>query len=537
MNQFWWTHLLVIPIIVPFICGALMLFFKEKRRTLNTCVSALSIFILLLAAYELIRATTGSVEPPWESQVGVYSIGDWDPPFGIVLVADRLSAFMLIITACLAAASFIYSLAFWNRVGVHFQPLFQFILVGLNGAFLTGDLFSLFVFFEIFLAASYGLQLHGLGQRRVISGLSYITVNLVGAFLLLIGISMIYAITGTLNLADLSLKAGRLNADDHFLFETACSILSVAFLIKAAAWPLNMWLPNTYTSASAPVAALFVIMTKVGIYSLIRVGSLLGAVGAPAAFGGEWMFVIGIVTIVFATFGILNEKLLSRVVSFSVILSSGILMSTLALPAEGIISASLFYMLSSVLAASTFYLIVELINRIQSYEKSVLNVSLEAFGLDKDEESDYSGQVIGISIPAALAFLGISYFVCALITAGLPPLSGFIGKFAILNNALTMLDSAVPSWKTWLLFISIIISGFACILSFTRAGIQLFWTPDSLNKPHLSIRESVPVLVMIIACILLTVFASPVLTFTDKIADSLKNPAEYIEAVLHRGTE
>lgn len=207
-------------------------------------------------------------------------------------------------------------------------------------------------------------------------------------------------------------------------------------------------------------------------------------------------------------------------------------MTALGMPGDGLTSASLFYMASSTLALATFFLLIELINRIQSYEKSVLSVSMEAFGLDKDELTDYSGNVVGVSIPAALAFLGISYFICALIVAGLPPLSGFIGKFALLDYTLSMLNTDVPTWKTWLLFGALIFSGLAGVISFTRAGIQLFWVPDNLRTPKLSIRETAPVFMMIFASILLTVFASPVLEFTDDIAKSLKEPSQYTQAVL-----
>ena len=221
----------------------------------------------------------------WPEGIAVYLLGGWQAPFGIVLVVDRLSAVMLMLTAVLALTSLIYAQARWKKMGPHFQTLFQFLIMGVNGAFLTGDLFNLFVFVEVLLAASYGLLLHGLGQPRVKAGLHYIAINLAGSFVFLIGVSLIYGVTGTLNMADLAARVPGLAHGDHILFETGAAILGVAFLLKAGAWPLNFWLPGAYGSVAPPVAAVFSILTKVGIYALLRVGSLLSGsgVGSPGA--------------------------------------------------------------------------------------------------------------------------------------------------------------------------------------------------------------------------------------------------------------
>ena len=168
---------------------------------------------------------------------GVYRLGDWPAPFAIVFVVDRLATIMLLLTSVLAAAAVVFSLARWHRVGVLFHPLFQFLLMGINGAFLTGDLFNLFVFFEVLLAASYGLALHGSGSARVMAGLHYIVVNLVASLLFLIGVSLIYGVAGTLNMADLAARVPAIRAEDRALLETGAGILGTAFLVKAGMWP------------------------------------------------------------------------------------------------------------------------------------------------------------------------------------------------------------------------------------------------------------------------------------------------------------
>src|SRR5690606_15909612 len=179
---------------------------------------------------------------------------------------DKLSALMLALTAVLALPVLIFSFARWHSAGSHFHSLYQFLLVGLNGAFLTGDLFNLFVFFEVLLAASYGLVLYGSGPLRVKAGLHYIAVNLAASSLFLIGVSLIYGVTGTLNMADLALRIPLVPVEDRMLLEAGAAILGIAFLVKAGMWPRSFWLPTAYMAAAAPVAAIFAILSTVGGY-------------------------------------------------------------------------------------------------------------------------------------------------------------------------------------------------------------------------------------------------------------------------------
>lgn len=520
------THLPVLAIIVPLIAAASMVVIK--RSTTNTAISFLSIFIQLIVAIALLLHTSGFLSGELDSNFVVYLLGNHQAPLGIVLVADQLASLMLLLTALLGVASLAYSTAIWHRVGIHFYPLFQLILMGLNGAFLTGDLFNLFVFFEVFLAASYGLLLHGSGEGRVSASMLYVTVNMVGASLMLIGISMIYSITGTLNMAEVAIKAGSLLADDRMLFEAACAILGVAFLVKAASWPLNFWLPNAYSVASAPVAAMFAVMTKVGIYALLRVGSLLLPSGAPAAFGGEWMFFIGIATLVFGTLGVLIEKDMGRLAGYSVIVSSGILLSALGMPGVSMTGPSLYYLISSVFATSALFLLVELINRTH---ENRLYIDIDAF----DEDSSFTEQhVEGVIVPGAFAFLGIAYIVAAIVIIGLPPLSGFIGKIGLLSNTLELNNYRISGLHTWLMLGFVLFSGLASLVAYMRVGMLHFWVPENIVKPKLSSREVIPIVFLLLLCVLITIFASPIMDLMNNIAQSLDNPYSYIDAVLRQ---
>src|SRR5690606_22533668 len=286
------------------------------------------------------------------------------------------------------------------------------------------------------------------------------------------------------NMADLAARAGELGGPDRRLFESGAAILGMAFLIKAAAWPLNFWLPATYANASAPVAAVFMIMTKVGVYALLRIGSLLLPTGAPAAFGGEWMFPVGIATLAFGIVGLLAAPQPERQASYCAIMSSGTLFASLGMPGVSLTGPALFYLISSVLALGAFFLLLEMVARTQAFGADLLAVSLEAFDLENPESDDNSHDIVGVAIPAAMAFLGLSFVACALLIAGLPPMSGFIAKFTLLSAALTTAAEA-PGPGTWLLIGSVLSSTLACIIALGRSGMRLFWSVEDTITPRL----------------------------------------------------
>lgn len=526
------THFPILPVVIPLVVGGLLIVIKDTHRHFRLALSFASIALQLAVAIQLLFITSGYQPDLWPYQVAVYLLGDWPAPFGIVAVADRLAAVMLTLTAFLGLTVLMYSTARWDRAGVHFLPLFQFLLMGLNGAFLTGDLFNLFVFFEVMLAASYGLMLHGSGEMRVTSGLHYIAVNLVASLLLLIAIALIYGVTGTLNMADLAIRAGELQAGDRRLFETAAAILGVAFLIKAAAWPLNFWLAPAYANACPPVAAVFCIMTKVGIYALLRLGSLLQPTGAPAAFGGEWMYPVGLATLIFGTIGILAAYHAERVASYCVIISAGTLLSALGMPGVAMTGPALFYLISSVVATAAFFLLLEMVERTRSVGADILAVSMEAFDLDDPDAnlSERTDTVVGVAIPAAMAFLGLSFIASAILIAGLPPLSGFVAKFSLLSAAFQTSET-MPSMAAWFLVGAVLFASLAAILALARTGIRLFWANETVT-PRLRLSEAAPVAALVFAGIALAIWAGPVLDFMNETAISLDNPETYIDAVL-----
>ncbi len=521
------NHLMIAPIVLPLFAGAIMLALGgEQRRNVSAALNIITTFALVAISIILLRAA--DVSPT--GVAGVYRLGEWPAPFAIVLVVDRLAALMLLLTSLLAAAAAAFSLARWHRAGVLFHPLFQFMLMGINGAFLTGDLFNLFVFVEVLLAASYGLALHGSGSARVKAGLHYIAVNLAASLLFLIGVSLIYGVTGTLNMADLATRIPVIRAEDRGLLEAGAGILGIAFLVKAGMWPLCFWLPGTYAAAPPPVAAIFAVLTKVGAYIILRLSLLLFGddAGASAQFGDQLLLLGGMATVAFGTIGSLASQDMARLAAFSVLVSSGTILAAIGLGQVGVTGAALFYLISSTLGLGAFFLLIELVERDREPGADVLAVTRELYG---DEDDSEILQETGIAIPATIGLLGVAFIGCALVISGLPPLSGFVAKFAILTAALNSPVGDIPL-AAWTLLVLLIVSGLAALIAMTRAGIRSFWASPDRTIPRVRLIEMAPVAVLLLLCAVQTVEAGPIMRFMQATAQSLHAPHHYVRGVL-----
>lgn len=535
----WTRHLLIVPILLPLIAGAALLLIDELRHTLKAFLSIASSVLLLVTAIALMRLADG-VADGGGALSSSYALANWPAPFAIVLVLDRLSALMLTLVSTLAVAALVFSMARWDRAGPHFHTLFQFMLMGLAGAFLTGDLFNLFVFFEVTLAASYGLLLHGSGAFRVRAGLHYIAINLAASLLFLIGVSLIYGTAGTLNMADLAVRLPGVSAEDRALLHAGAAILGIAFLVKAGMWPLCFWLPSAYMAAAAPVAAIFVVLTKVGAYVLLRLSMLLFAPGAEgtAGFGGTVLLWGGMATILFATSGVLSSQSLGRLAGFSVLISAGTLLAAVGIGNTAVVSGALFYLVSSSLSVAAFFLLIELVERSREPAADVLSVTMEAYGDETDESEEHEDQEVGVTVPGALAILSVSFGCVALLLAGLPPLSGFIAKFAMLTGLLNPdglgSQSEIPG-RIWLLVALVILSGLATLVAMMRSGVRIFWAPLEELVPRVVMVEVAPIVALLVLSVVLAVWGGPMLSYTEAAARSLHAPSTYIQSVLGTG--
>ena len=524
----WLQHLIVEPVLQPLLVGALLIPVNQNRHTLKFAMSLTSSVLLWLVAVALLLMADGG---HWADGIGVYLASNWAAPFGIALMVDRLAALMLVLTATIALAVLVFSAQRWDRVGVSFHSMFQFLLMGLNGAFLTNDLFNLFVFFEVMLAASYGLVLHGYNLRRIRAGMQYIAINLAASLLFLIGVALIYGAAGTLNIADLSQRVASLGAQDAWLLQVGASILALAFLTKGAMWPLGFWLPTTYASASAPVAAMLVLMTKVGVYAVLRVWlAVFGdAAGALDGFGLAALSVGGMATLAFGAIGMLASQDGGRMAGYGAIVSSGTLLAVIGHSGSAVLASGLYYLLGSTLAMAAFMLLIELTERIRPPGAALIAITMEAFAIeDKPEEP------VGVGIPGSLAFLGLSFAACALVISGMPPLAGFVAKFSLFHAMLAStaeMDGGVPT-RTWVLIALMVSGGLAAIIALMRLGVRTFWAAGVVTPPRLKVSEAAPVTALVLLCVLLTVQAGTVFDYLGRTVDGLARNADYSARVL-----
>ncbi|MFZ5594969.1 MAG: monovalent cation/H+ antiporter subunit D [Pseudomonadota bacterium] len=497
------SHLIIAPVVLPVLAAVLVLL-AGRRQTLTRAISVVSTSGLAAVALALlIAADTGEYQ--------VYTLGQWAAPFGIVLVLDRLSALMLLLTAVVGVCSLLYAVQGCDQQGKNFHALFQFQLMGLNGAFLTGDLFNLFVFFEVFLIASYGLLAHGGGEARLRAGIHYVVINLAGSALFLIAVSLLYGVLGTLNMADLALKVAAADIEDAALIRSAALLLLVVFALKAALFPLYFWLPDAYSSASAPVAALFSIMTKAGVYSILRVYTLVFGAEAGAAqwVAAPWLLPAALATLALGMLGALASRRLKGLIAYLTVASVGTLMAAVGLFSVDGIGAALYYMAHSTLIIAVLFLLSDLIAR------------------QRGDHRDHLERAAPVAQPV---LLGVLFFAGAIGVAGLPPLSGFIGKVMVLQSA-TATGAVYWVWGV------VLAGGLLSIISLSQAGSLLFWNTDvKAEKPPLAAPASaaaiMPVAALLAGIAALSALAQPMKRFAGDAAVQLLHPAGYIRSVL-----
>src|SRR6056297_2039281 len=393
------THWIIAPVILPALLAPIIAFVMRHDFTLARATSVAGTLALVAISVGLTITAMGG-------ETIAYTLGDWPAPFGIVLVLDRLSALMVLLTSILALIVLIHAIATgWDNRGRHFHALFQFQLMGICGAFLTGDVFNLFVFFEVLLIASYGLMIHSGGKERMQAGLQYVVMNLAGSTLFLFALGTLYASTGTLNIADLAARIPQIPADEASLVRVAAILLMIVFAVKAALFPVHFWLPATYANAPAPVAALFAIMTKVGAYAIVRIHTTAFGPGIPGTedLGSTWLFPAAIVTIAIGAFGVLGARRLMPLIAYSAIGSMGTLLVAVAAFSPVAPTAALYYMVHSPFAAACLFLVADLVVSRRSDDTLAAAPATAQNGLF-----------------AAL------FYAAAIAMAGMPPLSGFL---------------------------------------------------------------------------------------------------------------
>ena len=512
------NHWIIAPVILPALLAPIIGFVMRHDITLARAASVAGSLGLLGIALGLAALAAGG-------QTHVYYLGDWPAPFGIVLVLDRLSALMILLTASLALIVLLHAIATgWDNRGRHFHALFQFQLMGICGAFLTGDVFNLFVFFEVLLIASYGLMMHGGGRDRMRAGLQYVVINLAGSTLFLFALGALYASTGTLNIADLAAKLPLMPVEDAALVRVAAMLLMIVFAVKAALFPVQFWLPSTYANAPAPVAALFAIMTKVGAYAILRIHTVVVGPDIPATAGmpDTWLFIAAVITLAVGAVGVLGARRLLQLVSFSVPASMGTLMLAVSMFTPEATTAALYYLVHSTFAAAALFLVADLVV----------------------ERRRNDGLTALPPIPQNGLFAAL-FFGAAIAMAGMPPLSGFLGKLLVMD-VLRSPDVMVVGWT------AILVGSLVVIVGFARAGSVVFWKstaiPADVDDPGTAGVDAAPVeragfaqVAPAAFCVAglgaLAIFAGPLTGFLEDTSAQLFDRAGYVSSVLGNGEE
>ena len=508
MNQ-----LPVLPILIPLFAAALALFFEHRRFGIAPQRAVAWVSMAATLAVSLLLAAEAS-----SGRIHVYLLGDWPARIGIVLMVDRLSALMLVVGQLLGVACLLHACAGWDRRAPHFHAFFQFQMMGLNGAFLTGDVFNLFVFFEVLLIASYGLMLSGGRGERMRAGLHYVAFNIAASTLFLVALGLLYGLLGTLNMAEMAVRVAELPARDVALVQAAAGLLVVVFCAKAAVLPMYFWLPQTYTHAPAAVAALFAVMTKVGLYAVLRVGTLsFGAAGPLDGFAWPALLALGGATLLLAALGVLASRRLRSLAAYLVLGSAATLFIAFALATAGTVSAGLYYLAHSTFAGAALFLLADLIRRRRG-----------AAG----DRKDMLAALPDRTVP------GVLFLIAAVSLVGLPPLSGFIGKLLLLE--------AVPSASTGWVWALVLGTSFMMLVGLARAGTRLFWRVEPWpDAPPERLTNYVPLDAMAVAPsrpleatatmlllaygIAMALAAAPLLDYTRATAAQLQSPAAYVE--------
>lgn len=518
--QFWTEHTPIFSILIPAITAFILVLLgnpgsgslaQDWRQPWRRGISYTSGLLGLFTAVNyLIFASSG--------QISVYNLSEWAAPFGIVLVLDQLSALMLVLTYGLAVPVMWFASKEWDERGRYFHAMCHFLLMGLTGAFLTGDLFNLFVFFEILLMASYVLLLHGQGKARFQLGIHYVTINLLASALFLIGLGMIYGSVGSLNMADVARLMPLLEGDQHRIAVAGGLLLFTVFGIKAAMLPVGFWLPKTYAVATTPVAALFTIMTKVGIYAILRVNGTVFDDAISREILQYILLPIGLITSVYGVIGAMGAERLRRFIGFMILSSVGTILIAISLFNTLAWAAALYYLVHSTIIAAAFYILSGWITSQRGEFKDHFKIAPQM----KQHK-----------------VVALTYFTIALMMAGLPPFSGFLGKVFILQ-------ATAHSPYQLLIIVTVLVVSLLSIIAFTRVGFVIFWratkpedNPDeAAYAAYQALPEQAPkrndktIYLLLVGLIAYMVFAGPIQKYTYQTAEQIQNNVLYEQTLL-----
>ena len=489
-------NLLLFPILIPLLFAAILLFFPKNVSMQRTTAAGGAVATLIAVLFLLFKVKADGVQ--------AVTLGSWDAPFGITMVSDMLSVLLVLSATIITVFVIFYSIP---TIGIEreksfYYPAVLFLLVGVNGAFTTGDIFNLFVFFEVLLMASYMLIVHGGEKPQLRESIKYLLVNVISSALFVAAVAYLYSVTGTLNMADLAVKIPQIEATG--ILTVIAVMFLVVFGFKAAIFPLYFWLPGAYHAPPIPILALFgALLTKVGVYAIIRTYTLFFTMNI--AFTHELLGIIAILTILAGCVGALAYFDVKKIIIYNIIIAVGVILFGVAQMNEAGIDGAIFYLVHDMLIKAALFFLVGIVAVI--------------FGTSNLREMG--------GLMKTYPVLGWVYLITAFGLAGIPPLSGFPGKLLIVQGGF----EGPQFWGS----IVILATSLLVLLSAVRIFVYAFWGEPVETVPlkkRSYYQMFVPAVILVGITIVLGVGAEMFLPLIKGAGEVLLNPSIYIDAVL-----
>ncbi|WP_062109441.1 Na+/H+ antiporter subunit D [Bacillus niameyensis] len=491
-------NLLILPIIIPLLTAVILMFFA-KKVVIQRWISAISLSGTLIASLILINKID-------HDGIQTLNIGSWPAPFGITLVSDMLSALLVATTSLIALCSVIYS--FYSigkaRENFYYYSIIQFLIVGVNGAFTTGDIFNMFVFFEVMLMSSYVLLVIGGTKIQLRESIKYILVNVTSSALFVITVGYLYSVVGTLNMAHISERIAEV--DQPAILTVIAVLFLIVFGLKGAIFPLYFWLPGAYYAPPAPVMALFgALLTKVGVYSIMRTYTLFFY--HDTGFTHEILAVLALLTVILGSIAAIAYKDIKKIVIYNIIIAIGVIVYGIAMMNSDGLSGAVFYLVHDMIIKAVLFLLVGIIIAITG----------------SSDYRKYSGLIRHYPI------LGWTFFIAVLALAGIPPLSGFVGKLLIASGGFAAGDAVGA--------LIILLSSLFVLYSLMRVFLNSFWgdpAGSSVNKDIPVGKLLIPVIALVVVAVFYGVCSEWINGYIIQATEVLMQPEIYIKAVLNR---
>ncbi len=501
------NSVLVLPVVVPFLSGIIMLFlwrYRLAQRVINLIASTVSLSIAIYLTWYI---KTSGIQSLY--------VGAWQSPFGIIFTADLLTVTMILVSGIIGFATALYSLGTMDEHREHFgyYPLLQIMIMGINGSFMTGDLFNMFVWFEVLLISSFALVALGGTRKQLEGAIKYVVLNLLSSSLFVVGVGILYGLVGGLNMADIAQRVPLV--ENQGMVTVMAMFFLVSFGIKAAIFPMFFWLPASYHTPPAAISAIFAgMLTKVGVYALFRVFTLIFIQDIP--FTHSVIIFLAMLTMLSGVLGAASQMEFRRILSFHIISQIGYMILGLGLMTPLGIAGGVFYIFHHIIVKTNLFFVSGIVNEIKgSYLLKKLGGVLKLYPI-----------------------LGLLFLVPALSLGGVPPLSGFWAKFAVAK-------AAVQSQEYWALGVSLLV-GLLTLFSMIKIWNEVFWKEQKAElageqrllreMPKLKVFMMMsPIALLAIITLIIGLYPQPFVEFTNEAATQLLNPSMYINAVLRGG--